>query len=273
MAAAVPGATASLGVGAGVNRSGRIMCRIDCLILPHENADGPANMARDEAMLDLVASGSGRAAFRTYGWTQATLSLGYFQSIREVEADARWRGVPLVRRPTGGGALLHDIEITYALVIPRSHPVATRSKDLYRCIHEAIAGTITRTGPLARRRGEGTSGNGPKPFLCFSDRDPEDVVVGSVKVVGSAQRRRSGAVLQHGSLLLQRSVLAPELVGLGELSPISTDLRFWSEQLREAVPAALGLGSEVSDGPDGLRARADELEREVYRNPAWTRRR
>src|SRR5689334_9170111 len=79
-----------------------------CRLLPHEVRSGPANMALDEALLDAVDAEPSSAVLRTYGWSEPTLSLGYFQAIAEAEADPRWRDVPIVRRPSGGGALWHD---------------------------------------------------------------------------------------------------------------------------------------------------------------------
>ena len=117
-----------------------------CLVLPHEDADGPTNMARDEAMLDFVGQNPESAAFRTYGWTEPTLSLGYFQSALKVESDPRWKDVPAVRRPTGGGAIWHDREITYALAVPHACPLSGRSRELYRAVHRAIAELLRERG-------------------------------------------------------------------------------------------------------------------------------
>jgi lipoate-protein ligase A len=245
-----------------------------CLVFPHADADGPANMARDEALLELVSDDPSVAAFRTYGWTEATLSLGYFQSIADAEGDPRWRGVPLVRRPTGGGAICHDHEVTYALAVPRGHPLSRRSGELYQAVHAAIAGLLGGFGVGARRRGDGRpAGEAARPFLCFADKDPEDVVVGPDKVIGSAQRRRSGAILQHGSVLLARSPLAAELPGVGDLAPLDVSAGEWGDRLGRVVPEALGFVARPTAWPDRVLARAGEIEREVYRAPAWTRRR
>jgi lipoate-protein ligase A len=244
-----------------------------CRVLAHEDADGPGNMARDEALLDAVAAAPAEAAFRTYGWSEPTLSLGYFQAIGEVEADPRWRDVSIVRRPTGGGALWHHHEVTYALAVPRTHPLAARAPELYRAVHAAIAGTLRGQGVVARRRGPTADLPPARPLLCFSDRDDEDLVVRGVKVVGSAQRRRRGAVLQHGSLLLRRSGRTPELPGLGDLAAAPTAVPSWSSLLRSQIPEALGLHARDGELTAEERARARALEREVYRNPAWTRRR
>lgn len=247
-----------------------------CRVLPHEVADGPSNMALDEALLDSVAAGPSAAAVRTYGWSTPTLSLGYFQRAAEAESDPRWRAVAMVRRPTGGGALWHDREVTYAIVVPADHPAARPASALYRAIHEAIAARLRDLGVPASRRGEpaGPVGSGPRPFLCFLDRDPGDVVVGGVKVVGGAQRRRSGAVLQHGSLLLARSPTTPELPGLADLDPNPTaDASRWGDLLRSVLPGALGLDARGDSFRPDERGRAELLRHDVYSRDRWTRRR
>jgi lipoate-protein ligase A len=245
-----------------------------CRVLPVEANDGPTNMALDEALLDSVADDPASAALRLYTWSEPSLSLGYFQPIAWAEAEPRWRGVPIVRRPSGGGALWHDAEVTYAVVIPRDHPLARRTADLYRAVHDAIARLLTSIGLDAQRRGElETSDGAEKPFLCFADRDAEDVVVGRAKLVGSAQRRRAGAVLQHGSVLLGGSRVTPELPGAVDLAGIPLDLDAWAQALAGAIPPALGLDPVASALTAEERARADRLAEGVYRNPAWTRKR
>jgi lipoate-protein ligase A len=231
-------------------------------------------MALDEALLEVLADDPSSAVLRTYGWSEPTLSLGYFQEIAEAEADPRWRGVPIVRRPTGGGAIWHHHELTYALVLPSAHPWARPSVVLYREVHAAIAVLLRSRdidarprGPLPHPRASG------RPFLCFNDRDPEDLVCRGAKVVGSAQRRRRGAVLQHGSLLLERSARTPELPGLADLTSAPSEPRAWAASLEEHLPRALGLAPSTGDLPEALARRALALERASYRNDAWNRRR
>jgi lipoate-protein ligase A len=231
-------------------------------------------MALDEALFDLVAAAPNTAALRTYCWTVPTLSLGYFQHSADVERDPRWHGVPLVRRFTGGGAILHDQEITYALCVPRSWPVAQSASGLYRAVHGAIACLLMQQKIPAQRRGEGSGKKQHgRPFLCFTDVDCEDIVLQGAKILGSAQRRRSVAVLQHGSLLLGRSTLAPELPGLSDLAATDVTPETWSCLLTAAIPAALGC--VVNDCAFGALEQGRVLSREerVYRNPAWTHRR
>ena len=112
-----------------------------------------------------------------------------------------------------------------------------------------------------------------RPFLCFTDRDPEDIVASGFKVVGSAQRRRAGAILQHGSLLLEQSDRTPELLGVCDLAGVSQDPRFWSGLVQEKIARALELQPVACDLPAAVSRRAAELEEKVYRVAAWTGRR
>ncbi len=249
--------------------------RPTCLVFPHEVADGPLNMARDECLLELVSRGDTvEAAFRTYGWTVPTLSLGYFQPHQMAASDPRWHGVPLIRRSTGGGAILHHHEVTYAVAVSRGHPLARRSGALYQAIHALLAEFLRSYGVDPHPRGDtGTSESSTRPFLCFADRSPEDIVIGDVKVIGSAQRRRAGAVLQHGSVLLARATLTPELPGVAELATMPPDEAEVSAWMRRNVPPSLGFVPVTTDWNDETSARVQRIAREVYRNPSWTARR
>jgi lipoate-protein ligase A len=230
-------------------------------------------MALDEALLEWVACGAGASCLRTYGWTTPTLSLGYFQRLVDVRADPRFQAVPLVRRVTGGGAIWHHHEVTYALVVSANHPLARPSTGLYHTVHGAIADALCAAGiAAARRGGDGGSGYGDRerPLLCFTDTDPEDIVTAGVKIVGSAQRRRGGAVLQHGSLLLARSSRTPELLGVCDVADESARNHDWSNRLLGCIPSALGLRRVDSQVPVSARDRARELEAARYQNPEWT---
>ncbi len=250
---------------------------MECRILPEQAADGPGNLGLDEALLDAVDADPSRAYLRFYTWNPPTLSLGYFQRWEDATREERWRDVSLVRRPSGGGAIWHDRDLTYALVVPRALPAAVRPADLYRAVHRTIAGVLRSVGIDARRRADVPEASGPlagpTPLLCFLDRDPEDILIGTTKVVGSAQRRRPHAVLQHGSILLEASPRTPELPGLRELAGRTEPAHAWSEALQTVLPEALGLvpvpaGRDATLGPV-----AERLATEVYRNPAWIRRR
>lgn len=240
-------------------------------VLPHRVASGASQMALDEALLE-SAEGQGTAIVRTYEWAEPTLSLGYFQPFAAVEADARWRNAAVVRRPTGGGAIWHDHDLTYAVVLPRAHRLSREPRSLYLTVHQALVEWLRALGAAVSVRGDAPK-PAARPFLCFEDRDPEDVVLGGGKVIGSAQRRRHGAVLQHGSLLLARSATVPELAGLRELAALEASPGPWSRAIGDRLIAALGLHARPDDLTGAEAARADELESRVYGRDDWARRR
>jgi lipoyl(octanoyl) transferase len=254
-------------------RTGRPRVNV-CHVYPYEIADGPANMALDEVLLDVVsAPGKPGAVLRTYGWSEPTLSLGYFQRVAQVRGDSRFGTVAMVRRPTGGGAIWHHHELTYALAVPREHPLAQPSTQLYRAVHAAIMCGLVGFGVRADRRGEVFPPGDCeriRPLLCFTDRSPDDILFEGTKVVGSAQRRREGAVLQQGSLLLARSCQTPELAGLCDVADLSADPREWSDRVAGWIGNAVCRHCVAVRVPEEIRAIAKEREVSRYRDPAWT---
>jgi len=173
---------------------------------------GPANMARDESLLEACADDGVAPTLRFYAWNPATISLGYFQDYVEYERLEPLAGyLSVVRRTTGGGAILHDLEVTYSMVLPLDHPlVRGKPNELYRLAHQAI---IRAIGGGARMLGEGggrcDASSQRGPFFCFARRHDLDIVIPDVngaggfsKIAGSAQRRTTRAILQHGSIIL-----------------------------------------------------------------------
>ena len=184
----------------------------------HPAASGSANMAADEALLDAAAGGV--PGGRWYRWSEPTVSLGHFQTPAEL-VGTDLAALPAVKRLSGGGAIVHDREWTYAMAVPRPHPLAKSPERFYEAVHGELIAALASAGVAARMRGEG-GGKRDDPTLCFLRADPRDVVVTDAagaarKIVGSAQRRRRGAVLQHGSLLAAASPAAPGVPGLREL--------------------------------------------------------
>jgi lipoyl(octanoyl) transferase len=252
---------------------GRSLGEMTCQVLPHEAALGPANMALDEALLESAAGGASTAYLRTYSWATPTLSLGYFQELALARAIPRFQSVPVVRRLTGGGAIWHHHEVTYALVLPSHHPLARANTGLYRAVHAAITAALEDHGIFACRRGDTAASDHfdrKRPLLCFTDNDAEDIVTKGVKIVGSAQRRRRGAMLQHGSLLLAKSSRTPELLGVCDVADESAGHHDWSDRLLARIADALGLPRVDVAVPDEIRERAWELQRARYQNPSWT---
>ena len=244
-----------------------------CEVYPYEVAEGPGNMALDEVLLEAVGARELPAVLRLYGWSVPTLSLGYFQRFSEIREQPRFSEVPVVRRPTGGGAIWHHHEVTYALVVPETHSFSRPSTQLYRAVHTAISDGLVGLGIGAVRQGEVFSPadcERSRPLLCFTDRSAEDILFDGNKIVGSAQRRRRGAVLQHGSVLLARSSGTPELRGLCDVANLSADPVEWSERLVKWITEGLSLIARAATIPDAIRVQASVRESSRYREPAWT---
>lgn len=246
----------------------------ECRLLIDPPCPGAWNMAVDEVLLEWSAQ-EGGCCWRFYGWDEPTLSLGFFQDYGEREEHAASRRCAAVRRLTGGGAILHDRELTYSIVVAAGHPLALRRNALYETIHTSLIDVLADFGVsagLCDPAQRGTRGNGDRrePFLCFQRRAPGDVLVGATKVAGSAQRRRRGAVLQHGSVLLGCSTAAPELAALNDL----TDRSFDPDGLAEAWLAELSQRMAVEwcrqplSGPQ--RQQATTLLEDRYATSRWT---
>jgi len=191
---------------------------VNCRWMLEGPAGGAWQMAVDEVLLETAAE-QGQATLRFYQWSEPTLSLGYFQNYAERRKHIASRDCDVVRRQTGGGAIMHDREWTYSLSLPMAHPLAADTTDLYHAVHEALCVTLEGWGvPLTVREASEALPAEQQPFLCFLRRTEGDVLCEGIKVCGSAQRRRRGAILQHGSLILARSPHAPEVPGIGEVS-------------------------------------------------------
>lgn len=238
---------------------------------------GPANMARDEALLQACAA-DGPVTLRFYTWNPPTISLGYFQDYAEYERLEPPAGaLAVVRRTTGGGAILHDLEVTYSLIIPLTHPlVHGKPNELYRLAHRAI---ISAIGEPGRMLGEGggrcdeSSHRGP--FFCFARRHDLDVVVADVngpggfsKIAGSAQRRTAAAILQHGSIILDSRFEQQPAATWKSLSG-PTDFAEAVERLIPAFESSLQMTLHRDDWRGKELAAARPIESR-YAGRAWT---
>jgi lipoate-protein ligase A len=204
-------------------------------------------MAVDEVLLDL-ASHQGNSTLRFYSWTDPTLSLGYFQSYQDREEHPPSLDCACVRRMTGGGAILHDRELTYSFAAAVTTLGGGNGERLYRIFHETLVAALRDFG-VAAALCSSPSPLQPEPFLCFQRRAAGDVLLKGWKIAGSAQRRRKQGILQHGSVLLGTSPHAPELPGLSELTDQDLTaeeiISRWTEHLakREAVSWKLKIPS------------------------------
>ena len=254
-------------------------------------------MGVDEAIL-LDAIENGNATLRFYQWSEPTLSLGYFQQYADREQHAASRGCAVVRRQTGGGAILHDRELTYSLTLPANYPLTRNKGKLYSTVHnEFIAALSAAESPSGsetalRIRGDETPPQSSvEPFLCFQRQSAGDVIlIGRTdklstnitpvpspqipwKVLGSAQRRHRGAILQHGSLLIDASPAAPELPGLQNLGRPFLPIKTLAEAVSRRLAAALDFRLIPAQLSAELQSKAADLTNNKYGSPAWTNRR
>jgi len=179
--------------------------------LPYQTWSPAENMAIDEAMMQLHHEGKTPPTIRFYGWDPATLSIGYFQkAAREVNLEELQRsGWGFVRRMTGGRAVLHDQELTYSVVVSENHPLMPPTvSESYRVISQGLLEGFRLLGleaemssPLQKPKGEHTA-------ACFDSPSDYELVIEGKKVAGSAQVRKQGIILQHGSILIDLDVEA-----------------------------------------------------------------
>ena len=193
--------------------------------LPYETHSASDNMAIDEALFRSVRRPGAVPTLRFFGWSPPAVSLGYFQkALEEVNTEAcRSMGIDMVRRPTGGKAVLHEHELTYSFTAADDDPRFPGGiLGTYRVISSAIVGALKKIGIAAEITVDGrpSSHRGLEAF-CFSVPSRYELVVAGKKICGSAQTRSAGAFLQHGSILLDfdAAKTAAVLLGGRDVSP------------------------------------------------------
>jgi len=168
------------------------------------------NMALDEALLEWHSQGKFPPTIRFYGWNPATLSIGYFQKIhKEIDVDkVKEHGLGLVRRITGGRAVLHDQELTYNIVVSEDHPKMPKAvTEAYRVLSLGLLEGFKELGlnayfSVPETKEQLKALKDPRSSVCFDAPSWYELVVEGRKVAGSAQTRHKGVILQHGSILL-----------------------------------------------------------------------
>jgi len=192
---------------------------------------GAYNMAIDETLLQSVASGESLPTLRLYEWEPFCLSLGYGQRIRDIDLQRiEANGWDIVRRPTGGKAILHGDELTYSVVLPKDHELAQGDViESYRRISEALLAALRCLGlsPQSEKQTAGNKGLGP---VCFEVPSHYEITADGKKLIGSAQVRRRQGILQHGSLPL-----------FGDIARICDALKYPDEATRAAAKNAVRL--------------------------------
>jgi lipoate-protein ligase A len=258
-------------------------------------ARGAWNMALDESILEHIGRGESIPTLRLYAWTPACLSLGHAQPFADVDMTRlKQHGWEVVRRATGGRAILHTDELTYSVITPADEPHVEGSVlESYNRLAQALLFAVKSLEiPVEMKEGKADNGGTPNP-VCFEVPSTYEITVNGKKLIGSAQARKKEGVLQHGSLPLT-----------GDLTRICQALVFENEPAREdaakrllerattvesalgrevsweiaaqafvgAFEAQLGLSFEKGELSESESRRTDELVREKYDHPSWTER-
>jgi lipoyl(octanoyl) transferase len=239
-------------------------------LLPFAGADGATNMSADEAILESAVRGV--ASLRFYTWTEPTLSLGYFQPVEDRHADANLSALAWVRRSTGGAAIVHHHELTYALALPSAKEWSSAEHWICR-FHHILQRVLADRGVKSHAV---VCGEEQKlgAVVCFLHQTPGDLLINGSKVAGSAQRKMRGALLQHGSILLYRSEYVPHLAGICDAEGAP---RITPEELAGELKLAFAADTGWSVTPGGWTAeeqsRTAAIRAEKYANPAWNEKR
>jgi lipoate-protein ligase A len=255
-------------------------------------------MAVDEAILETIGNGRALPTLRLYAWEPACLSLGYAQPFSDVDPlRLKNRGWELVRRTTGGRAILHTDELTYSVSGSQDEPhLAGGVLESYRRLSAALLAALQLLGvpaeALPQPSNSGSNGQ-PKEPVCFEVPSNYEITVHGKKLVGSAQARKKEGVLQHGTLPLygdltritevlafpdevQRQKVAERL--LARATNIESALQrtvTWEEAAQAFIAAfseTLDLHLEPGELSPAEVARAEELVQEKYAHPIWTER-
>lgn len=211
-------------------------------------AMGTWNMAVDTAFLQGVGQGESLPILRWYGWEPLCLSLGYGQSVKDVDLERiQANAWGIVRRPTGGKAILHGRELTYSVILPKDHELAQGDVvESYRRISEALMAALRILGlsPQSERQAKGNKGLGP---VCFEVPSHYEITASGKKLIGSAQVRRREGILQHGSLPLY-----------GDIAQICDVLHYETEAERESAKQHVQARATTLEDVLGQRISWDE---------------
>jgi len=217
---------------------------------------GAENMARDVAMLEAVIAGKVPPTLRLYGWSPPCLTLGRHQVDDAAdEKFCRRRGIGIVRRPTGGRAVLHHLELTYAVAAPLGQGTLPRAlQDAYRTVCSALVVAVRSFGIDAELTGGDVNLSLPGPRTkvpCFEAPAGGEVVVAGRKLIGSSMRARQGHILQHGAILLDwDGRLQAGAMGLPDDSTLRSHVTTFAE-LMGAVPTRAELEQALASAFEG----------------------
>ncbi len=258
-------------------------------------ARGAWNMAVDESILEHIGRGESIPTLRLYSWEPPCLSLGHAQPFADVDlARLHERGWDVVRRPTGGRAILHTDELTYSVIAPQDEPrVVGTILESYNRLAGALLEAARALGLLVEmKEGLGPNRGAPNP-VCFEVPSAYEITVNRKKLIGSAQARRKEGVLQHGSLPLTGNLarITDALIYADEATRSDAAQRLlaraatvesvlghpvlWNDAAQAfvwAFEAKLDLSLEEENLSASELQRAEELVDEKYACDDWTKR-
>lgn len=235
--------------------------------------DGSCNMAVDEAILHQRRIGASPSTLRLYSWLKPTVSLGYFQHIDVPMLDlCRQQHLDLIRRPTGGGFVLHDQEITFSVIFSRQDlRQQHQTVEYYRVIATCVQKALRRLS-IAVTLSEQVFDGKDNSFSCFNKPTKYDLLAAGKKVCGSAQRRYRDIILQQGSLILRPSGdpgFWQQATGLEEVMREKIS----RPGIYQALQASFSEELHITFMPEGLtaaeQALAGRLTAEKYALAAW----
>jgi lipoate-protein ligase A len=234
-------------------------------------------MARDVAILDAVSEGASPPTVRLYGWNPPCVTLGKHQGLDAADLEfCAGSGVDVVRRPTGGRALLHHLELTYAVIAPLGVPPLPKNlQEAYRRISAGLVRACLELGIAAELTGGEVNLRLPNPTStvpCFEAPAGGEVVIRGRKLIGSAMRAHAGCILQHGAILLDWDArLQAGALGLDNDAALRPHITTLSDELGRGVPRdevvsallsglAVDLGTDLIDGDRTEPERRREIE-------------
>ncbi len=231
-----------------------------------DKADDPYwNMAVDEALMDECSrAGSLYPVLRFYEWSIPSVSIGYFQSASKILADLKsGKKYFLVRRPTGGGAVVHDKDVTFSLIFPEKL-LTGAVIDSYRLINESIVRSIAGSQAVILYDDTVATGKQGAPKFCFNEPTRYDIIWKSLKIGGSAQRRRMGYVLHQSSFFYTKC--AELFCSAGGENDIRRLVR---RSIARAVESLFGVTLREDNLTENETACAHKLRESRYSTEEW----
>jgi len=260
-------------------------------------SNGAWNMAVDESILEHIHRGESQPTLRLYAWDPPCLSLGRAQSLADVDMQrVKANGWEVVRRATGGRAILHTDELTYSVTGSTEEPVlAGGVLESYNRLAQALLFAMRELGlPVELKEDASHASNGISPNpVCFEVPSTYEITVNGKKLIGSAQARRQEGVLQHGSLPLigdltricqalvfkdeaAREVAAQRLLTrattVESVIGVETDWETAAQAFVHGFESQLGIHFQRGEMSRSESERADELVKDKYAHPSWTER-